>query len=86
MFEIGPDELKVMNCMVHAESLETVVTETKFPPKVVLDIIRHLVHYRYLKPVDSEGKTLAMFSPDKMKKIRFMLTAKGVDALQNVKK
>ncbi|MBM3399779.1 MAG: hypothetical protein FJY15_04355 [Bacteroidetes bacterium] len=78
MFEIGIDELKVMNCLFHPESMETVVTETKFHPKVALDIVRTLVHYRFVKAQDVTGKTLTMFSPDKLALVRFVLTAKGL--------
>ncbi|MEY4002415.1 MAG: hypothetical protein EBV15_09885 [Bacteroidetes bacterium] len=78
MLEIGDDELKVLNCLLHPESMETVVSETKFHPKVALDIVRTLVHYRYVKAQDVSGKSLAMFSPDKLTLVRFVLTAKGL--------
>lgn len=78
MLEIGEDELKVMNCLLHPESIETVVSETKFHPKVALDIVRTLVHYRYVKAQDVNGKSLTMFSPDKLALVRFVLTAKGL--------
>lgn len=82
MLEIGADELKVLGCMIHAESMETIIQETGFQSKVALDIVRSLVHYRYLKAVDANGKGLNMFSPDKLRHVRFMLTAKGFEALQ----
>ncbi len=78
MLEIREDELKVMNCLLHPESMETVVAETKFHPKVALDIVRTLVHYRYVKAQDVTGKSLTMFSPDKLALVRFVLTAKGL--------
>ena len=79
---MGDHELKVMNCLLHPESLETAVNESGLPHKVVLDIIRNLVHYRFVKPTDSEGKVISMFSPDKLRAVRFVLTAKGVSAIQ----
>ena len=85
MFEVGVHELKVMNCLLHPESLDTVVSETGYASKVVLDVIRNLVHYRYLKPVDPEGRSMTMFSPDKLRQVRFMLTAKGLKELENQK-
>jgi hypothetical protein len=81
MFEIGEHELKVMNCLLHPESIETAVTESGLPQKVVLDIIRNLVHYRYIKPTDADGKVVNMFSPDKLRAVRFVLSAKGISAL-----
>ena len=85
MLEIGDDELKVMNCLLHPESMETVVSETKFHPKVALDIVRTLVHYRYVKAQDVSGKSLTMFSPDKLTLVRFVLTAKGLKEITPTK-
>lgn len=82
MFEIGKDEFNVMNCMVHAEYLETVIQECGLKDKVVIDIIRHLRHHRFVKPVDENGRELAMFEADKIRRVRFMLTAKGYSALE----
>jgi len=70
-----------MNCLLHPESMEAVVTETKFHPKVTLDIVRTLVHYRYVKAQDVSGKSLTMFSPDKLALVRFVLTAKGLKGI-----
>ena len=82
MFEIGNDELRVMNCLVHAEELASVIIETGLPEKVVIDIVRHLVHYRYVKPVNESGRELGMFEVDKIRKVMFLLSAKGYKELE----
>lgn len=82
MIEIGSDELKVMNCLMHAETAGTVISETGMQQKVVIDIIRQLHHYRYIKSVDEAGRSLSMFEVDKIRKVRFILTAKGISELE----
>jgi hypothetical protein len=78
MLEIGDDERKVMNCLLHPEPMEVIIAETQFQAKVALDIVRTLVHYRYVKVQDAQGKNLSMFSPDNLNIVRFVLTAKGI--------
>ena len=85
MLEIGKDELKVMNSLVHAETVGTVISETGLQDKVVIDIVRHLHHYRYIKAVDANGKEMPMFEIDKIKRILFMLTAKGFSEIEGKK-
>jgi hypothetical protein len=83
MIEINTDELRVMACLLHAERLETVVEETGMMDKVVIDIMRQLRHYRYVKPVDENGRELSMFDVDKIRGVKFILTSKGYSALEN---
>lgn len=83
MIEIGADELKVLNCLVHAEQSATVIAETGMSEKVVIDIIRYLHHYRFIKAVDENGKELPMFEIDKIRKVRFILSSKGYSVLEN---
>jgi hypothetical protein len=85
MIEIRADELKVMGCLVHAEQVDTVVAETGLMEKVVIDIVRHLRHYNYVKPVDDAGRDMAMFEIDKIRRVRFILTAKGYAELEKPK-
>jgi hypothetical protein len=86
MYEIHADELKVLNCLIHAEEVNTIITETKLPTKVVIDIVRHLFHYRYIKAVDDSGKEMAMFEIDRIKLVRFILSAKGFVELERLQK
>lgn len=78
--EIFESDLKVMSCLLHPESFETIVLETTLSPKVALDIVRNLFHYRYIKVQHKDGTPLQMFSPDEMRDVRFVLTAKGQEA------
>ncbi len=78
MFEIGTTEIQVMGCLVHADTPETVISETGIAQKVVLDIFKYLHHYRYIKVVDEYGKSKAMFEADGLLHTYFMLTAKGL--------
>ncbi|MBL7812611.1 MAG: hypothetical protein JNL57_10350 [Bacteroidetes bacterium] len=80
--EILSDERKVLALLIHAESMDTIIRETGLQAKVALDIVRNLVHYGYVKLTDTEGKPVSMFSPDKLKAVRFMLSAKGFDVLE----
>ncbi|MBS3915894.1 MAG: hypothetical protein KG003_15465 [Bacteroidetes bacterium] len=82
MYEIKADELKVLKCMVHAETLDSVITETGLSGNVVIDIVKHLRHYRYVKPVDENGREVSMFEADKIRRVRFILTAKGFTELE----
>lgn len=86
MIEIGSDELKVMNCLVHAETAGTVIAETGMQAKVVIDIIRHLHHYRFIKAVNEDGREMMMFEVDKIRKVRFILAARGFEEVTNAKK
>lgn len=82
MFEIKSDELRVMGCLIHAETVETVIRETGIQSRVVIDIIRHLFHYRYIKPVSDTGKGMAMFEIDTILNVRFILSSKGYSVLE----
>ena len=75
------EDLAVIKCLIHPESFEAVQQETGFAEKVVLDILRTLVHYRYARVVHQNGKPMKMFSPDDLVHVRFVLTAKGLDAI-----
>lgn len=82
MIEILEDEKKVLGCLVHAENLQTVVSETGLSPKVARDILRTLWHYRYIKAVDSKGKEVLLVDADLLHKAGFILTARGFEALE----
>ena len=82
MIEILADDLSVLNCLVHAESIKMVQAETGLSAKVVLDIIRTLWHHRYIKAVDANEKEVLMVDVDLLKKARFRLTAKGFEELE----
>jgi hypothetical protein len=81
VFEIGTAELQVMGCLVHADTPETVISETGIAQKVVLDIFKYLHHYRYIKVVDEYGKSKAMFEADGLIQTHFILTAKGLSEI-----
>lgn len=82
MYEIKNPELKVLNCLIHAEEVKSIMVETGIPENVVIDIVRHLFHYGYIKPVNSEGKSLAMFEIDRIRSVKFILSAKGFAELE----
>lgn len=81
MFEIGDDERKVLLCLIHAETPLTVVEDTNLPVNVVVDIMRQLHHYRYIKAIGSNNQVMGNFDVDKIRKTRFQLTAKGFDEI-----
>lgn len=82
MFEPGKEEWQVLGCLIHAETVETVVRETGLPVKVVIDIVRNLFHYRFIKPVNDKGREVPMFEIDAILDVRFMLSSKGYSALE----
>lgn len=77
-FEPGIDELRVMNCLIHPEGLAAVQAETGLTRKVSIDILRNLFHYGFLKPMSSENKPMASFDVDKIDRVKFTLTGKGL--------
>jgi hypothetical protein len=81
MFEIGDDERKVLLCLIHAETPLTVVEDTNLAVNVVIDIMRQLHHYRYIKAIGNNNQVMGNFDVDKIRKTRFQLTAKGFDEI-----
>jgi len=81
MFEIGDDERKVLLCLIHAETPLTVVEDTNLAVNVVVDIMRQLHHYRYIKAIGNNNQVMGNFDVDKIRKTRFQLTAKGFDEI-----
>jgi len=82
MIEILSDEKKVLSCLIHPETPQIVVEETKLTPFVVRDIIRNLHHHRYIKATNGPNRNLSMFDADAFTTTKFQLTAKGLQALQ----
>ncbi len=80
MIEILEDEKKVLGCLLHPERLKTIQEETGLQPKVVLDIVRSLWHYRFIKAVDGKGKEVMMVDIDLLHRASFTMTAKGLAA------
>lgn len=81
MFEIGDDERKVLLCLIHAETPMTVVEDTGLAANVTIDIIRQLLHYRYIKAIGNNNQVMSNFDVDKIRKTRFQLTAKGFNEI-----
>ncbi len=82
MIEILEAERKILSCLLHAELISSVISETGIPAKVARDIIRNLWHYRFIKAVDANGKELLLVDADQLHKARFTMTAKGLKAWQ----
>jgi hypothetical protein len=82
VYEIRKEELSVLNCLIHAEQVDSVIAETGIQEKVVIDIVRHLLHYGYIKAVNDNGRELTMFEIDGIRKVRFMLTSKGYSEIE----
>ena len=80
-FEPSKDDLDVLSCFLHAETLASAVEDTELDLFVIKDIIYQLFHHRYLKNV--EGNIL--FHKDEIDSIQFIITAKGMELLENVK-
>lgn len=77
-FEPLLDDLKVMNSLIHPDTVATIMSETSLSRKVCIDIVRNLFHYRYIKPVNNENKTITSFDVDNIDKVKFILTGKGI--------
>jgi predicted transcriptional regulator len=81
MFEIGADELMILNLLIHAENAENIIQESGLPQKVGIDIIRQLFHYGYIQSLNSSNQRQNSFDVDGIKKTRFQLTAKGINEI-----
>lgn len=81
MLEILEDERKVLSCLIHPETPQTVTDETQIPSFIVKDILKTLHHHRFIKTVNGPLKNLSMFDADGFNSTRFQLTAKGIEAL-----
>lgn len=82
MIEIGKDELLVMNHLIHVETLQQVVEEIDLSRPVVIDIVKQLLHYRYIKALDLSNNQRLTFNIDQILQTRFQLTAKGYEELE----
>ena len=82
MIEIGKDELLVMNHLIHVETLQQVVEEINLSRPVVIDIVKQLLHYRYVKALDISNNQRLTFNVDQILQTRFQLTAKGYEELE----
>jgi hypothetical protein len=82
MIEIGKDELLVMNHLIHVETLQQVVEEINLSRPVVIDIVKQLLHYRYIKALDLSNNQRLTFNVDQILQTRFQLTAKGYEELE----
>jgi hypothetical protein len=82
MIEIGKDELLVMNHLIHVETLQQVVEEINLSRPVVIDIVKQLLHYRYVKALDLSNNQRLTFNVDQILQTRFQLTAKGYEELE----
>jgi hypothetical protein len=82
MIEIGKDELLVMSRLIHVETLQQVVEEINLSRPVVIDIVKQLLHYRYVKALDISNNQRLTFNVDQILQTRFQLTAKGYEELE----
>jgi|694.fasta_scaffold51267_5 hypothetical protein len=82
MIEIGKDELLVMSRLIHVETLQQVVEEIDLSRPVVIDIVKQLLHYRYVKALDLSNNQRLTFNVDQILQTRFQLTAKGYEELE----
>jgi hypothetical protein len=82
MIEIGKDELLVMNHLIHVETLQQVVEEINLSRPVIIDIVKQLLHYRYVKALDLSNNQRLTFNVDQILQTRFQLTAKGYEELE----
>lgn len=77
-FDPGIDELRVMNSLIHPDGLATIMAETGLTCKVSIDIVRNLFHYGFLKPMSRENRPMPSFDVDKIDRVKFTLTGKGL--------
>lgn len=83
MLEIGDDEIQIMNRLIHAEKVQYLVEEISIPQPVLIDIIRQLFHYRFIKAVDSKNAQRLTINVDEILQTTFQLTAKGFQEVEN---
>ena len=85
MFEIGPDEIQILEKLIHVEKAGTIIEESNLSTKVAIDIIRQLFHYRYIKSLNRNMQTQTSFDVDGIKNTYFQITAKGFQELNENK-
>jgi hypothetical protein len=80
---VEPDEVekRVMMRMIFPETMEALAEETRLPLNVLGDIIRQLLHHKFIVPVDAEGRINAFYDVDELRAFRYRLTGKGFEAL-----
>ncbi len=82
MLEVGGDEILVMERMIHAEALESILDEINLSKPVIIDIVKQLLHHRYIKALDSSNQQKLTVNMDAILKVKFQLTAKGLKELE----
>lgn len=84
MLEIGEDELLVLNTLLHPESIEQIIDEVPLSEPVVIDIVRQLFHFGYIKIYTESRPIPSSFDVDQIKVTYFQLTAKGLAEINNI--
>lgn len=82
MLEIGGDEILVMERMIHAEALESIIYEINLSKPVIIDIVKQLLHHRFIKALDASNQQKLTVNMDAILKVKFQLTAKGLKELE----
>ena len=82
MLKVGGDEILVMERMIHAEALESIIDEINLRKPVIIDIVKQLLHHRYIKALDSSNQQKLTVNMDAILKVKFQLTAKGLKELE----
>lgn len=80
-FEPTKDDVDVLSCFLHAETMAAAVEDTDLDVFVIKDILYHLFHHRYLKNVDGG----ILFHKDDLESTSFIITAKGYELLENIR-
>jgi len=80
--DIGDTEQLVLSKMIFPETFESLVQETGVPANVLGDILKQLLHYRYISPVVHAGETSDLYDVDNLPAFQYRLTRKGFDAVK----
>lgn len=79
-FEIGKDEMAILNCLIHPESLDVLFREVELSEAVIRDVLLNLIHHNYVYVLSEDGKKIKIFDKDRLFEVRFGMTAKGLNA------
>jgi hypothetical protein len=72
-FEPSGEEIDVLGCFLHAESVLLATEDLQLSLPVIKDIVFHLFHHRYLKNADGS----IHFNKDELENTALIVTAKG---------
>jgi hypothetical protein len=78
MFEPDALDREVLSKLIFPECFEALAEETMIPENILGDILRQLLHHRYVLAVAAENGTSVLYDVDDLRLYRYRLTHKGL--------